>query len=202
MRRSLLVGLVPALAFAAASLASTKEAAAGPYLGVDLDLGTAFANSRVGGSNVDFSYGLGGRVGYKFEIPRSYVWILPEAGIHYMSFGTNALNAGAIDHATTFNVGGRFGLKGLVQPNVFAHLGYGVLGSSLGGPAADIGAGIDFKLGRVFTLGAQIAYNTVTVTDTPFGAYTAQGSAKWVNFGLVSGFNFGAPPARRTYYYR
>ncbi len=198
MRRSFLVGIVPALAFAAI-VASTKEAHAGPYLGVDLDLGTAFRGQT------DFSYGIGGRFGYKFNIPRSYVYLQPEIGGHYMSFGSNAASLGA-DHATTVNVGARFGLQGLVQPNVFAHVGYGILGNSLGGPEADIGAGVDFKIGPIFTLGLQIAYNTVTVTQTSQGDLIAGPNgfpaAKWVNFGLVSGFNFGAAPARRVYYYR
>ena len=52
MRRSSLLVLVPCLACGAV-LATSREAHAGPYLGLDVDLGTAFENQ------VDFAYGLG-----------------------------------------------------------------------------------------------------------------------------------------------
>jgi hypothetical protein len=196
MRRSFLVGLVPALAFAAVSLASTKEAHAGPKLDVDLDLGTAFQN------RVDFSLGGGARLGYRFAINHSFVWIQPEIGGHYMRFGFNSRDVG-YDYAGTINGGLKVGLQGIVQPNLFGHLGLGILGYNAAGagqiagyfgPEADIGAGIDFKLAPGFTLGAQVAFNTVAVPSS-----NTLEAAKWMNFGLTAGFHFFDAPPRRTY---
>src|SRR5271154_4120031 len=80
MRRSFLVGLVPVLAFATVSFASTREAHAGPIIGLDFDLGTAFQNQ------VDFSTGGGLRLGYRFGIPGSWLYIQPEIGGHHLPF--------------------------------------------------------------------------------------------------------------------
>jgi hypothetical protein len=210
MRRSFLVGLVPVLAFAAVSLTSTKEAHAGPIIGLDLDLGTAFQNQ------VDFSVGGGLRLGYRFGLPGTILYLQPELGGHYMRFGFNSQSAG-YDYAGIVNGGLKFGLSGIVQPNIFGHLGLGVMGyndcagnvcsngSTTGlGPAGDIGAGLDFRVVPGFLLGMQVAYNTVTV-PTGFNG-TDVASAKWVNFGLNATFHIGEPRPRPVYvqpvYYR
>jgi hypothetical protein len=205
MRRSFLVAtLVPALAFAAVSLASTKEAHAGPKVDFDADLGMAFQNGTP--SRVDFSAGGGLRLGYRFAIQGTPLYLQPEIGGHYMRLGFD--NPSGYDYAATINGGLRFGLSGPVQPNVFAHLGLGILGWQTGpdessgyiGPNADIGAGIDFRIARGFTLGAQVAYNTVAVP-----AANSPTAAKWLTLGLTAGFHFGEPRPRpvyvRRYYY-
>jgi hypothetical protein len=205
MRRSFLVGIVPALAFAAV-VSSTKEAKAGPHLDLDLDLGTAFQSSNSNVSRIDFSGGLGARLGYRFNIRNSWVYFQPELGGHYMHFGFNSSAIG-YDYAGTVNGGLKVGLQGIVQPNIFGHVGLGILAyntdrfNSQGylGPAADIGAGLDFRLLPGFTLGAQVAYNAVTV---PAGNESA---ARWVSFGLTAGFHFldePVRPVRRVYVYR
>jgi hypothetical protein len=202
MRRSFLVGLVPCLAFAAV-VASTKEAAAGPYLGLDLDFGTAFA-TRANATAVDFSAGGGARLGYRYNLPGTYLWLQPEVGGHYMRFGFNSAYTGGNDYAGTLNGGLRAGLQGLVQPNAFAHLGLGFLGTQISstedrlffGPNFDIGAGLDFRVARGFTLGLQVAYNMAAVPSSAFNGE----AAKWVNFGVNAGFHFGEPPPRRVYY--
>ncbi len=176
MRRKALALALPFLAFAAVST-SSKKAHAEPVIAIDLDLGTAFRRQ------VDFSYGLGGRFGYKFHFPVTSFFLQPELGGHYMSFGNdNAL--GYYDHAGTVNGGLRLGFGRIVQPNAFAHLGFGFVGDSRVGPAADIGGGLDFQITRVFSLGAQVAYNAVTITDRG-------DAAKWVSFGLNFGFHLG-----------
>jgi hypothetical protein len=201
MRRSFLVGLVPAFAFAAASLAPTREAHAGPIIGVDLDLGTAFQNQ------VDFSGGGGLRLGYRFNFPGSWLYLQPEIGGHYMNFGFNSDSVG-YDFAGILNGGLRLGVQGPVQPNIFGHLGLGIMGyvtdaegDSTGyiGPAADVGAGIDFRIVRGFTLGAQVAYNTVAVPSP-----NSPDAAKWLSFGLTASFQFWEPQPRPVYvrYYR
>src|SRR4051812_832336 len=138
MRHPLILAALPCLALAAV-LASAGEAHAGPYLGVDLDLGTAFRD------RVDFSYGLGGRLGYKVNVPGTFIWLLPEVGGHFMTFGRDN-GLGSFNRAGTAFLGMRLGLQGVVQPNVFAHLGVGFVGGSQLGPEADIGAGLDFKI--------------------------------------------------------
>lgn len=183
MRRSIVLGVVASFAVAAGILATPREAQAGPYLGIDLDLGTAFRE------RVDFSYGLGGRFGYKIWFFPAGVWLLPEVGGHFMRFGAgNAL--GEFDHAGKVFGGVRFGFGHIVQPNIFAHLGLGFVGASELGPSADIGVGVDFQITRIFSLGLQVAYNSVTVTSSG-------DAAKWVNFGLNFGFDFFGHPWHR-----
>lgn len=204
MRRSFLAAtVIPVIAFAAVTLGSAKEAAAsGTTLDLDLNLGTAFQSNGV--SNVDFSAGGGARLGYRYNIPQSYVYVQPEGGIHYMRFGFNSASLG-YDYAVTINGGLKAGLSGIVQPNVFGHLGFGALGYSVGpntthgyvGPALDIGAGLDFRVVPGFLLGAQIAYNSVLVPSAG-----SPDAAKWVTFGLTAGFHFGDAPQRRTVYVR
>ncbi len=207
MRRSFLVGLVPVLAFAAVSFTRTPEAHAGPIIGLDLDLGTAFQN------RVDFSVGGGLRLGYRFGIPGSRLYLQPELGGHYMRFGLNSDVAG-YDYAGIVNGGLKIGLSGVVQPNIFGHLGLGFLGFNASGPngdvtgavgpAADVGAGLDFRVARGFLLGAQIAYNSVLVPGGINGEDVV--AAKWVNFGLNATFHIGEPRPRPVYvqpvYYR
>lgn len=198
MRRSFLAAaIVPALAFAAVSLVNTREAAAGPHLDFDADLGAAFQSAPA--NRVDFSAGGGLRLGYRFGFHDSPVWIQPEIGGHYMHLGFNDL--GGYDYAATVNGGIKLGLQGIVQPNAFAHLGLGILGSTDGygnssgflGPAFDVGLGLDFRLARGFTLGAQVAFNGIAVpTDS-------EPMAKWMSFGLTAGFHFGEPRPRPVY---
>src|SRR5262249_11898616 len=128
MRRSFLAAtIVPALAFAAVTLGSAKEAAAGPTVDLDLNLGTAIQTQGV--NRVDFSLGGGAEVGYRYYIPGTYLFLQPEIGGHYMRFGFNSnYNPGYYEFAGTLNGGAKFGLTGIVQPNVFAHLGLGILG--------------------------------------------------------------------------
>ena len=204
MRRSFLLAIIPALAFAAASLVSTREAAAGPKLDFDLDLGTAFQR-RAGVSTVDFSGGGGLRLGYRFNIRGSAVYLQPELGGHYMRLGFDSVTGG-YNYAATVNGGLKLGLQGIVQPNIFAHVGLGILGYEVArdtisgylGPAADIGAGIDFRVLPGFTIGAQIAYNTAAVPGEVVGT-GPDVSAKWLNFGLTAGFHFMEAPPRRVY---
>ncbi len=184
MRRSLLLGVVPCLAFAAV-LSSVREAHAGPYLGIDLDLGTAFQDK------VDLSYGLGGRFGYKIYFRGAPVWLLPEIGGKYMNFG----DATEIDHAGAAFGGVRFGFDGIVQPKIFAHLGLGFIGGGDLGPYADVGIGLEFQITRVFSMGIQAAYNTVADSSSDFGA------AKWASFGLNFGFDFTRRARERVVVY-
>jgi len=204
MRRTFLAAaIIPALAFAAVTLGATKEAAAGPTVDLDLNLGTAF-QTGVGQSAVDFSLGGGIDIGYRFYIPGSYLYLQPEIGGHYMRFGFNSDQVG-YDYVGTLNAGAKLGLMGaggVIQPNIFGHLGLGFLGRQLGpdtaefgvGPALDIGAGLDIRVVPGFTLGAQIAYNSAADPS-----YAGADWAKWLSFGIKAGFQFGEPRPRPVY---
>lgn len=200
MRRSFLVALVPVLAFAASSFASTREAHAGPIIGIDGDLGTAFQNK------IDFSTGGGLRLGYRFGLPGSWLYLQPEIGGKYMQFGVGDSNLLGYDYAGIVNGGLKIGLSGVVQPNIFGHLGLGALGVAGGGsgylgPEADVGAGLDFRIvPGLLLLGAQVAYNSVGVP-----AANSPDGAKWLSFGLNLTFHI-EPRPRPVYvqpvYYR
>jgi hypothetical protein len=128
-----------------------------------------------------------------------------------MRFGFNSQNIG-YDYAGVLNGGLKLGITGIVQPNIFGHVGLGILGYNDGngqilgslGPEADIGAGLDFRIVPGFLLGAQIAYNSVVVPTGVNGQDVA--AAKWVNFGLNATFHIGEPRPRPVYvrpvYYR
>jgi hypothetical protein len=208
MRRSfLLAPIVPVLAFAAVTFAQTREAAAGPIIDLNLNLGTALNGATPNSTAVDFSVGGGAGVGYRFHIRGTMLYLQPELTGQYMRFGFNSTEVG-YNYAGILNGGLRFGLSGIVQPNVFGHLGVGFLGfnSFQGngyqdtgelGPEMDVGVGLDFRIVPGFTLGAQVAYNTVVVPssdpDVPDVA------AKWFSFGLKAGFQFGEPRPRVVY---
>jgi hypothetical protein len=182
MRSSAILGLLPAIVFTAI-LTSTTKAHAEPILGVDLDLGTAFRRQ------VDLSLGAGGRFGYRFHFPVTSFFLQPELGGHYTSFGSGN-DLAYFDHAGTAFGGIRLGFGRIVQPNFFAHLGLGFVGDSRLGPSADIGGALDFQITRLFSLGVQAAYNTVTINDSDY-------AAKWVSFGMNLGFHFHSTGDRR-----
>jgi hypothetical protein len=182
MRRFALLGLLPLFALTAI-LTSTTNAHAEPVIGVDLDLGTAFQRQ------IDLSLGAGGRFGYRFHFPVTSFFLQPELGGHYTSFGRGN-DLAYFDHAGTAFGGLRLGFGRFVQPNFFVHLGVGFVGESRLGPAADIGGALDFSITRLFSLGVQAAYNTVTITESG-------DAAKWVSFGLNLGFHLDTGPERR-----
>lgn len=201
MRRSFLVApIVPAIAFAAVMFGSTNEAAAGPTVDLTLNLGTAIQTGPAT-TSVDFSLGGAVGLGYRFNIPRSYVYVQPEVVGEYMRFGFNSVSTGGYDYAGALKTGIRAGLQGIVQPNVFGHLGFGFLGRPVGfnttelaiGPQMDLGVGLDIRPAPGFTIGADIAYHAV-----PLLSYQVD-AAKWVSFGLKAGFQFGEPRPRPVY---
>jgi hypothetical protein len=118
-----------------------------------------------------------------------------------MRFGFNSAVIGGYEYGANLNTGFKVGLQGLVQPNVFAHLGLGFLGREVGpntvefqlGPQLDIGAGLDIRPVPGFTVGAQLAYNSVPLPSQPYDA------AKWLSFGVKIGFQFGEPRPRPVY---
>ncbi len=169
MRRALLGTVVPALV-AGLLLTASREAAAGPSIGADFNLG-----KPVGDTGGSLTTGIDGRLGYRIGL--GPIFLEPEIGGGYLAFS----GSGASQHLERVFAGGRFGLGGLVQPQIYGHGGYGWITSDLHGPEGDVGFALNFKLIPYFHFGAQVGYNVVS---TDFGA------AKWVNFGLNAGVTF------------
>ncbi len=100
-----------------------------------------------------------------------------------MNFGNdNAL--GYYDHAGTVNGGLRLGWGASCSPTRLPTWGlasWEIRGSV---PPRTLAEGSIFQITRVFSLGAQVAYNAVTITDRG-------DAAKWVSFGLNFGFHLG-----------
>lgn len=208
MRRSFLAAaVVPALAFAFTTFASTKEAGAtGPTLDADIDIG-ATIRSYGNVTKMAFSLGGGARAGYRFNLPGSFVYMQPEAGFHYMRLGFDDPDYARYQYAATLNGGLKMGIQGIVQPNIFGHLGLGMLGwdsrtanavEFIPAPAMDIGAGLDFRVAPNFALGVAFAYNAIVLTSNE----TTSTAAKWFNFTLTAGYHFGDAPKRRPVYVR
>ena len=174
MRRSLVLGstlrIAPLLGCAvgiAAALALPREARAGVFLGAEYDAGQGVdmpAGTRTG-------YGFVGALGYRIGL--GPVFLQPEAQGSYMIFPSDAG-----EHTTVARAlgGARFGLSGIFQPAIYAHLGVGWLDPQTNGRAVDAGLSLAFKLIPVLSFGGQAGYNTLTVAST--GVTT-----KWVSYG-------------------
>jgi hypothetical protein len=102
---------------------------------------------------VKLGFGVDGLVGCRFQ--PGPVWVQPEAMGGVRGFGNNAEDA---DFSATFGrvtAGMRVGLGGLVEPQVYAHLGGAFGGAS--GFTADVGGALDLKLSRLF-IGAHVGF--------------------------------------------
>jgi hypothetical protein len=167
MRRFLL-SFIPIFAGAIELAAAPRRASAQVH--ADLDLDVAFAISPTG---LGVGGGAEGRVGYRFD--RGPVWLQPEITIGFQHFDGGAAVGGTLGRLLG---GGRVGLTGRVQPNVFAHFG-GAVGDGQGF-ALDAGAALDVQLARV-NLGAHVSYNLLVETGAP---------VSWLDVGPHVGFTF------------
>jgi len=149
---SLAVRLVPALLVSALMLLATEKAHAksGTSIGVDLDYTNGIEEPQVGAGT-----GFNGRLGYKLDL--LVLQITPEIGGGYHTFSGDAaakLSQGII--------GGRVSFLKVLQPGVYAHLGYGHLstvGSSHSGATADAGVTLDLTILPLIDLGVHAGYN-------------------------------------------
>ena len=148
--------------------AAPRRASAQVHADLDADLAIGLSPTGIG-----IGGGLDGRVGYRFD--QGPVWIQPELAIGFQHFDGGAAVGGTLGRLLG---GGRLGLTGLVQPNVFAHVG-GAVGDGQGF-ALDAGAAIDFQLSRV-NLGAHVTYNLLAETG---------GIVSWLDVGPHGGFTF------------
>ena len=177
MRRSLLVGIAASLA-AAAVIAAPREARAGFLLGAEFDAGTQVSNAGSSGNG----YGFVGILGYRIKL--GPVFLQPEAEGSYMVFPESL---GTL-HATRVTGGGRFGLAGLFQPALFAHMGIGWLGEGRNGRDFDVGLQLGFKLIPYLRFGAQISYNVLQVPNDVVAGNTT--NFKWLGYGAHAAVEF------------
>jgi len=155
MSRSLSSALraLPALAALVLICAASREAHAssGTAIGVDLDYTHGINEPGVGAGQ-----GFNGRLGYKLDLLLAQ--ITPEVGFAYHSYSGDA---GV--KFTQGIVGGRLAFGKILEPGVYAHLGYGHLSSDFGGghsgPTLDAGVTLDLTLLPFIDLGVHGGYN-------------------------------------------
>jgi hypothetical protein len=150
---SLVVRLLPALLVSTLALVATRSAHAksGTAVGVDLDY-THGLNEPAVGAGTGFNV----RLGYKLDLLMAQ--LTPEIGGAYHTFSGDA---GA--KFAQGIVGGRLSFLKVLEPGVYAHLGYGHLSGSSGnghsGATADAGVTLDLTLLPLIDLGVHAGYN-------------------------------------------
>ena len=150
-RRSLTVRFLPALIAATLALIATHRAHAksGIAVGADLDY-----TSGIGEDDKSGGTGFNVRLGYKLDL--SILQLTPEAGGGWHTFSGNAeakLSQGF--------VGGRMQFGKILEPGLYAHLGYGHLSESGGGHSgatADAGVTLDLTLLPLIDVGVHAGY--------------------------------------------
>ena len=145
--------LLPAFVAATVLLVNTRDAHAssGKSIGVDLDYTNAIDEPQVGSGS-----GFNVRLGYKLDL--LVVQFTPEIGGAYHGFSGDA---GA--KLTQGIVGGRVAFGKILEPGIYAHLGYGHLSDTLGnshsGATGDAGLTLDLTLLPFVDLGVHGGYN-------------------------------------------
>jgi small basic protein len=152
-----------------------RDASAGANLGLDLDLGAALQE------HVYAAYGIGGRIGYKAHFADTPLWVLPEIGARYMSFGS----ATEFRQASAVFGGLRVGAGHLLQPVAFMHGGLGWTHDIELRPYLDVGLGLEVQPIKIFAIGIQAAYNSVWDDTSRYSP------ANWFSFGLTFGLELG-----------
>jgi hypothetical protein len=165
-------GLIAIGSFVGASLVASQEARAGVFLGAEFDGGAGFGMPP----HTTIGPGFLATFGYRFGL--GPVFLQPEIQGGYSVFP----GADTPPHVARVLGGARFGLGGLVQPQLFAHVGGGFTGAPGSGPAIDGGIALAFKLIPVFSFGVQGAYNVVLDTGNA--------TMKWLSFGVHVGLEF------------
>ena len=185
---------------ALAALLSPSPAHAAATMAVDFDLAAPLHQP-----SLRYAVGLGARFGWRFDL--GPLFLQPELGASLLSFKqapTEGVTASSSDVPRLLG-GARLGLArtGVVQPFLFGHGGLGWAANVARGPTADVGLGLDVALVPHFTFGAQLAYNTLSVSSQPHTVVimTAVGpvsttspalsaSLQWISAGIHGGLTF------------
>jgi len=139
------------LAFTGMLVASQNaHAKSGTSIGVDIDYTNGISEiSESGGT------GFNGRLGYKLDL--GVLQLTPEVGGAYHTFGGDAgakLSQGI--------VGARVQFLKVLEPGIYAHLGYGHVASNFGsrsGATADVGVSLDLTVLPLIDIGIHGGYN-------------------------------------------
>ena len=189
MRRSAILGFSSCLAAAIAVLvAAPSEAQAGTYIGAGFDFGSPIDDTR-GAAPL---YGFGGQIGYRFNL--GPVFIQPEVIGNFTIFPNDQIYGPQTSNVFRLGGGGRFGLSGMIQPQIYAHAAGGFFRIDDVQPAFDVGFALAFKLVPFFRFGVQVGYNVVTsgpgysLFEGGNNVYTAP-APKWINYGFHVGFD-------------
>jgi len=131
--------------------AHDAHAKSGTSIGVDIDYTNGIDERAVSGGT-----GFNGRLGYKLDL--AVLQLTPEIGGGYHTF---AGDAGA--KLSQGFVGGRLQFLKVLEPGIYAHLGYGHLAASgmdgYSGATADAGVTLDLTLLPLVDIGAHVGYN-------------------------------------------
>ncbi|HVY46259.1 MAG TPA: hypothetical protein VHB21_10290 [Minicystis sp.] len=152
------------LGFAAFALVAAPRAAHAGDFAVGADGGVLVPTD----GNISTGFDLGGRFGYRAHL--GPLWLQPEIQGGYMKLGSAGLG-----RATG---GARFGLGGLLQPQVFAHAGAAF--GDANGFSFDAGGALDVKL-SIFFAGV---HGAVGYLD----AGKLSGTVTWIDIGPHAGF--------------
>jgi hypothetical protein len=158
---------LPALTAMLFVVAATRNAHAsgGTAIGVDLDY-----TNRINESHVGAGTGFNVRLGYKLDL--LVLQLTPEVGGGYHTFsGERApkLSRGF--------VGGRLQFGKILEPGMYAHLGYGHLAQSIfaghSGATADAGVTLDLTVLPMIDLGVHAGYSGMLKSggDPAFDSY-------------------------------
>ena len=155
--------LVAALVASLLLFASAREAHAhsGTAIGVDLDYTNGISEPSVGSGS-----GFNVRLGYKLDL--LVLQFTPEVGGAYHKFSG--------DEKIGFTqgiVGGRLAFGKILEPGLYAHLGYGHLSGvdfSHSGGTVDAGVTLDLTLLPLIDLGVHAGYNGMFKSD-PYDAF-------------------------------
>lgn len=165
---------------AGAVLSFSAPANAGLTIHVEQDFGV------VTNGGADFGLGFSGRIGYRIGL--GPLWIAPELGGGYLSFGEVGANS---IHPSRVYGGGRLGLGGFVQPQIYGHAGYGWMGGvrdiSFRGAMFEVGGALDLRVIPLLGIGVHAGY---TSNDSINEGLLGRGAINWVNFGVHAGLTF------------
>jgi hypothetical protein len=148
--------------------AHDAHASSGTAIGVDLDYTHGISEPGVG-SGTGFNI----RLGYKVDL--LVLQLTPEVGGAYHTFsGDSSFNANA--KFSQGIVGGRLAFGKILEPGVYAHLGYGHVGADGGGRSGatiDGGLTLDLTILPLIDLGIHGGYNGMLASgsDSAFDTY-------------------------------
>ncbi len=161
-RLPLILRLVPALLAAGLMFAGAREAHAssGTAIGVDLDYTNGINESHVGSGT-----GFNVRLGYKLDL--LVLQLTPEIGGGYHTFSGDLS-----PHLAQGIVGGRLQFGKILEPGLYAHLGYGHFSGDFAGidygrsgATADAGITLDLTLLPLLDVGVHAGYNGMLKSD-------------------------------------